>query len=235
MQKLTIFTIVFTVIVLVIVAEIVVNDYLYSNFSANGYAQINEQSSIVNPDFVQTSVIDLDDITREVQEDFNETEINGEQILPTLTNTKKAQPSFQVNYSKLKSAGFDSFRINVLSFKSQIFSYLDLRDTITPEASMLEIVTDPLSRATIYEFQFEDKDDAASFYSLLLSKGDNALGAEANETNKYGDSSFYINPDEKNEQVYLIVRVNSGIYCFRYNSEEHTNIINLINILISNE
>lgn len=81
--------------------------------------------------------------------------------------------------------------------------------------------------ATIFEFQPETEATTAKIFSTLFSKLRDNITEEQkedinlNQTNSFGDHSFYFNNKQYEEMVFLVVKSADKILAFEYKKENH--------------
>lgn len=129
----------------------------------------------------------------------------------------------------LQNIGFLQPRITPISFNGKLFQILDLRD----DSEIGRIVKSNVFDGdqfifSVYEIQNESEGLASDTYSFIQEKFLENLEVEVNETNQYGDASFYVNHPKKQNMAFLFVEIDTTLYAFEYPRNNHNFITSLI-------
>lgn len=224
MSKFTIFTIILSISVITVVADLAVRDY----FKA---------------DETQTSVLD-EDFSEEPPEAPPEVEPTPEPPPPATpiqppvrtspappTSTELPPPS-SIDQQKITAAGF-SATLSEAAFDGKIFQLLDITQTPVDAINFYQLGASGTPVASIAEIVLRDEIRALSLYSLLQNKTKPYIDLSLNETNAYGDRSFYVNHAKKPDEAFLVVKIGHSLYAFAYVKTYHPQLKELIELLTS--
>lgn len=229
MNKFTIFTIILVVSVVTVAVDLAARDYLAKNGQANVMGEeispviANSDSSSENHESSDQNV-EVEKPTPEIQ------------IPPPVTSDSVAnvvpQPSATVNQEKIKSAGFTGV-LTEKHFNGKVYELLDITKIAVDAIGFYELVQDGGPIASITEIALKDEIRALQMYVLLQNKTKTYIDLSLNETNAYGDRSFYINHSKKPDEAFLTVKIGRMIYAFAYVKTYHPEVKKLIQLLAS--
>lgn len=120
-------------------------------------------------------------------------------------------------------------------FSGKVFQLLDISEISLDFSAQGSLKNNGQMEAVIYELHALDEVMAAELYQLIKRKTIVYSDISINETNNYGDGSFYINHVRKPDEVFLTVRIKNKVYAFAYSKQFHENIIKLISLLTFTE
>ena len=232
MQKFTIFTIILTVSVVTVAADLAVRKYFgdeglqTSTLSAE---QESEPAESQNP-----------------QQASQEPEQQFEPQDSQLQDTQDAQSQNQffdetqaapvvvsnISQSLIAQAGF-SGTLSEEFFNGKVFQLLDITKTPVDGISFYEITQEDAPVASIAEITLRDEIRALQLYILLQNKTKPYIDLSLNETNAYGERSFYINHARKADEAFLVVKIGNRLYAFAYLKNYHLYIKSIINLLFN--
>lgn len=116
-------------------------------------------------------------------------------------------------------------------FSGKLYELLDITKTPIESVGFYQIVDNGVTIASVTEIALRDEIRALQLYSLLQNKTKPYIDLTLNETNAYGDHSFYINHAKKPDEAFLTVKVGRMIYGFAYVKSYHPQIKKLISLL----
>lgn len=215
MNKFTIFTIILAVSVVTVTVDLAARDY----FGENGDGQ--------------ASVVDSD-VPDEVQQSDTKTEAKTDAAAATPAVAEPYTPpipSAIVTADKIKQAGFTGEFVEQ-HFNGKIFQLLDITKIPVDAIGFYEIRQEGNPVVSVAEIAFRDEIRALQMYVLLQNKTKPYIDLSLNETNAYGDRSFYINHAKKTEEAFLTVKIGKMIYSFAYVKPLHPEIKKLVQLLI---
>jgi len=202
--------------IMVIVAELLVNDYtdtpgLKKNLQAN---------------VLQTSM--------EVADPTGGTAAKNGAKNSIYDGVRPDPSASYLSFGLVQSAGFEDMALQRVPFDGILFETMDLRDFKSVPVitnNFLEHNKDPIG--TMNEFHAQSKDLANEIYNYLKEKAGKLIGASTNETNSFGERSFYINFLEQKDNAFLVVKQGENVYALTYKKGEHSNIQTLLKLLPS--
>lgn len=219
MNKFTIFTIILTVSVVTVMADLVVRDYFGGGSEAQtSVVQDTEKQVVLEPQTVEPaseSVLQPSEISQP------EAEKSQLPVTP---------PPSVITEKIIKDAGFKAAPVEK-HFDGKVFQLLDITKIPVDAINFYEIVQDGGHIASITEIALRDEIRALQLYILLQNKTKPYIDLSLNETNAYGDRSFYINHVKKPSEAFLTVKIGKTIYGFAYVKSYHPEIKKLMEIL----
>lgn len=233
MNKFTIFTIILAISVITVTSDLVVRDYLRGE-GLNSVLTLNKEVSpvIASDDEVVTDA--------ESQESPPAKEIAREEPTEVSTSTPaipsqpveiRTPPQPTITQQVIAAGGFTG-TLTEKHFDGRLYQLLDLSKFAVESVALYELQENGLPAASITEIALKDEIRALQLYSLLQNKTKTYIDLSLNETNAYGDRSFYINHAKKKDEAFLTVKIGSRIYGFAYVKFFHPEIKKLISILI---
>ena len=136
----------------------------------------------------------------------------------------------QITEAKVHQAGFKG-AFTEKHFDGKIFQLIDITKTPVESIGFYEVAQDVGTVASIVAISLKDEIRALQLYRLLQNKTKTYIDLSLNETNAYGDRSFYINHAKKPDEAFLTIKVGKTIYAFAYVKFYHPEIKNLIQLL----
>ncbi len=225
MQKFTIFTIIFSVIVVSITAELVIQDYLQKLYPPAETLQADsitrEDFEVFVPDTSEPAAEDPEEDDPEEEEDRVTSKVKeildrkkAENTLSSADETssvKLLMPALNVDGVKFRQDDypgrlFGLIETEDLDIRSVLYGLFTLSDTVIGSS---------------FEMKFKTELDAEKAYRTLIVRGNNLDGVETNETNQFGERSFYINVAVKVNQVFILFQQDNFIYAFGYPTNLH--------------
>lgn len=202
-----------------------------------------DYSKIAGSELVYEEVA-LDDVLPEPTE-IETVELNEPSSLPLYpTPTSSSDiPDFEddnfVSFSQnvllrddqIKSAGFVGAYLEQEPHDGFLFKSIYIDDLYDVEVTKNVIKSNDALFAKVYVFQVGPLSSLHEVYEVLRVRGSEGLDVEVNETNDFGDGSFFMNDSRRSNVAFLTVKIGASIYGFSYPKEYHSQIKNLITLL----
>lgn len=213
MHKFTIFTIIFSIVVMVIVAELVIHDYLKGGFLASPQGEIQKEIP--------------EEISEETAGEVSKTaaEISEEEAGIGETTTRK------ITTDLLAQAGFENPIYKQIDFSGLIFQIIDLKDLEESAGFSGNVFEEEEFAGTVYEIHFETETEVFRAYELARAEALASEKGSTNETNSFGEASFYFNHADKPKTVFLVVQIGNSLYAFEYSHRNHLKFKELVDFL----
>jgi hypothetical protein len=132
---------------------------------------------------------------------------------------------------QIKSAGFVGAYLEQEPHNGYLYKTIQIDDLFDVEVTKSVIRTEDSLFAKVYVFTIGPNAVVSEVYQVLKMRGAEGLDIELNETNEYGDGSFYMNDARRSSTAFLTVRFGELIYGFSYPKEYHSQIKNLIALI----
>jgi hypothetical protein len=229
MSKTNLLTVFVTVIVVVIVAELLVNDYAT-------FPELQKQ--------ITGNVFGADEIS--IDEDMMEGagainfDLGGLQPKSTVeladniasADATNMQEKALISFGLIGQVGFENVTLQRVPFNGIMFERIDMRDfKSVPVIKQNLLQNNRQNIAEFYEIHAESQLLANEIFLLIKEKALQAIEAGINETNEYGEASYYINYVDRGNTAFLVVKVREGVYALSYKKELHAFIKSLILLL----
>jgi len=221
MSKLNLFTLFIVVISVVIAAEFLVNDYYdYPQKKANDVqSNLLEQNT---EDKVESNVIDFD--AGSIGND------NDEGNLIDNDASVKAFIAFEV----VEKSGMQNVTLQRMPFNGLLFNFIDIKDyKSTPVVYQRLLQKNKDEIGGFYEFHTDQSILANEVFLLIKERANKVLGISINDTNQYGEKSFFVNYEDKPNIAFLVVKINNSVYALSYQKDLHTYIKSIIQFITS--
>jgi len=219
MQKFTIFSVIFSVILLIVVAELLVNDYFNESESGEQFSASLFYDS--DKDYLAEASDKMEGIVRDNIDDFTDS-------LPSV-NPLSGKKHLTTEF--LDKSGFDDPEIEEDEFKGMFLDVINLSDVGITDVIKGKIYENDTFSSVYFESRSENISTAKEVYTLIKEKAKGDIDINVNETDNYGDNSFYINHLIKKDQVFLVVRLRNYVYGFNYLPVDHNKFVDLVKIL----
>lgn len=228
MNKFTIFTIILSVSVITVTADLVVRDYFDGT-------QANVLDEEVSPVLADDENTDTEDSTDSETTDVRETapQEPATELAAVAPSPVIAPPQSRITEDIIRQAGFTSGRLQEKQFNGKLYQLLDITKTPVDGMVLYDILENDVGVVSVTEIMLRDEIRALQLYSLLQNKTKPYIDLSLNETNAYGDRSFYINHAKKPEEAFLTVKIGNRIYGFAYVKGYHPQVKALIQLLNS--
>ncbi|MCA9373837.1 hypothetical protein KC725_01615 [Candidatus Peregrinibacteria bacterium] len=245
MGKSNLFTLFVTVIVVVIAAEFLVNDYgtiedVGTNLLSaddNGEEVVEDEQpahdwSITFDELAGEEVEDkgIDEAT-DISFDLGDFEENDGES-PSTTEEPTTTAEAEISFGLIGLSGFQNVTLQRVPFNGILFERVDLRDFQSVEVVQQNLLQDNKEKiALFYEFHGDSDLLANEIYIYIKDKARNGLNVGINETNDYGDGSFYVNYTDIPDRAFLVVKTRESVYALTYEKRLHSFIESLLGYL----
>lgn len=216
MNKLTIFTMILAACVITVTMDLAARDYFDGQVSQTSVISSTDEPKVVIPTEPPNKIITTEPVQPIV-------EITPVVTVPISLSTVTAEI--------VKQAGFDG-DFKEEHFNGKVFQLLDITKNPVDGISFYEVSQDSVTIASITEIELKDEIRALQLYVLLQNKTKPYIDLSLNETNAYGDRSFYINHGKKPDEAFLTVKIGRRLYAFAYVKTYHPQIKRLIQLLM---
>ncbi len=146
-------------------------------------------------------------------------------------NFKPAVLNVYLNQDDLKSAGFTNATLDTESFDGFLYKTIYLQDLKDLKVFKNVIKSTDSTLCKVYIIDVGPMNSPKDVYNTLKTRGSEGLDIEINETNEFGDSSFFMNDSRRQNVAFLTVRFGNLIYGFSYPKEYHPQVKNLVKLL----
>jgi len=225
MQKFTIFSIIFAVIVLSITAELVTQDYLSklypSSASANLLTNLDNLDSTPPASFDE--IKDIEPITDTTP--VTETVENID--LPVNDDTQISGVSVKVSQKVvdlLPSLDIPNIKYQPVNFSGKVFDVIET-DVNPDDVALGQLVLGEGANknvlGAVYEFTLKHQQDARKLYTQIKTQAKTITSIDVNETNQFGDNSFYLNHKAKINEVFVVTISGNSIFALAYSKQYH--------------
>lgn len=215
MSKFTLFTLILAVTAVTVMAELLANDYLQVNLSNNvlGQPGANEEIAQIFNAAQETETNELAAVTKprtapEVVDD------SVEQQPSDVNTTLPTNPQFGIK--DLREAGFFDPYISPVSAVEKVFGVMDVPERFQGKLVQAQIMEDNSSVGIVQEFHLQSSIDANELYQAIRTNGEEASYFDVNETNGYGEQSFYLNHVVNKDQVFIVIRRQNVVWALTY-------------------
>ncbi len=244
MNRFTIFTIILSVSVVTMLSDLLLRDYLQGQGMQTSVISADKNTSgseeEISPVLAGTEEV-IDDSETVISDDTTVEE-------PT-TDTKPAEVVEKVDTPKeevkapvtnapvfltdaiIKAAGFTGTPEDK-QFTGKLFQLLDLGNFAVEKIKTVSVEQNQVLAASMTEIIVADEIQALQLYLLLQNKTKPYIDLTLNETNAYGDRSFYVNHAKKPNEAFLVVKIRNRIYGFAYVKFYHPELKKLITLLM---
>ncbi len=216
MSQTNLFTVFIIVIVVVVAAELLVNNYIDYPQAKNGSEQVN--------------VLGVEDTDQHNVIDFDVDENKPLTVLDNELFSEEATIKFEV----VKNAGFQNVTLQRVPFNHLLFNFIDFSDYKTTDVVDQRVLQNNEDKiAEFYEFHTDKSSLANEIFLLIKEKSDTVLGVSINETDEFGEKSFYVNYEDIPNIAFLVVKIDNSVYCLSYRKELHSYIKSIIQLISS--
>jgi hypothetical protein len=214
-QKITIIAVLLSAIVLSIAAELVSQDYLQKvhpeiedKVQANvlklgSFSDYIQQKETI--DQAETTQEILDEAAPEETPQLDTSEFPSSVRVETLIRSLDI-PRLQLEAKAVPSKLFDSFQIS--KTQAQKDAYIVIKSDGNIIASIEEIITD-------------DEKKSKQIFEEIKAIVNSIPSFNINQTNQFGENSFYINPNEEIESAFVVIHKGTLIYAVAYQKAYH--------------
>ncbi len=161
-------------------------------------------------------------------------EIEGVDEKSDSSNIDEEQANFKIiDEALLREAGFKDVSFKKVAFSGKIFQLLALPGINNDKVNKLNIFQGQNFAATLYQIALNSSEASDELYDYIRNNLTNKPNLAINETNQFGENSFYINNTNKKKIAFLVVMIGSELYGFEYAHQYHPIIKSLISLLES--
>lgn len=238
MQKFTIFTIIFSVIVISITTELVIQDYLQKLYPPASTLQTNtlnddfgvfyEDDTPVEPKTEEQPV----ETEEEPAEQPSEEELKDrtERVKEILDRRRGVEEDPEedkgINSSVrvrtlLPALSIEGVQLKNLNYPGKMFQIIETESLDAAEIAYGVFQLESGTIGSMYELRFRNELRAEEAYTLIKAQAASFEGIETNETDQFGESSFYINNIVKVNEVFVVFHQDNYIYAFAYKKDYH--------------
>lgn len=242
MSKFTFFTILFSLTVIVIVGQLVLRDALFpeeyqTDIVSQGELPAAETKS-PETDFKDVSpYISDEEIPVLTDEDFASDVVvdqPDESLFSSISESSSSAPAVPASQNildirLLQQVGFSQISNKI--FLGKVFDLFDISKQILASLASFEVKEKGRVVGTFIELELPDEISAQELYKLIQNKSKVYIDLAVNETNQYGDRSFYINHRKKVDEAFLVLRMKNRLYTFAYLKDFHPRVKTLISFL----
>lgn len=236
MQKTTVFTFFFSVLVVIFLADFLTNTELDS-----GRASVTAPSSFVEEDaenggsgvkgndgnVATPSGVPLMEKVGDALPENNSQQSEVQQFLEGSSYMLE-----RISDTELTTFGFTGMRMERVSGDGLLFQLLDTSDTVNLSKIRFHLTDGKNVYGVISEYLFPDEARAKIFYGGLNQKASvYAPGVKINETNSFGDMSFYLNDEKRLGTAFLTLLRGNRVFAIAYPKASHEYFKNLIGAL----
>lgn len=221
MQKFTIFSIIFAVIVLSITAELVTQDYLSKLYPSSASANL-----LTNLDNLDNTPPAAFDEIKEV-EPITDVKAPVTETTPTPETTPVSDPSVKVSQKVidlLPSLDIANIKYQPVNFSGKVFDVIET-DVNPDDVALGQLVLGEGESknvlGAIYEFTLKNQQDARKLYTQIKTQAKTLTSIDVNETNQFGDNSFYLNHKAKINEVFVVTISGTSIFALAYSKQYH--------------
>ncbi|MFA5854904.1 MAG: hypothetical protein WC846_01255 [Candidatus Gracilibacteria bacterium] len=211
MQRFTLFSMILSAVVVLTIGDVLFHGYLSG--STEDPLPVDNGAETALPSDIEPSDTqgnDAPDTVVQLQEE----------ILPL------------ISVDMFSMAGLMSPTIKEMEFSGFIFQFVPFTDSGNAKVYQWNIFDGENYVGSAYEIKYGT--DTAGFQGYLglrdTAKGLVDLGT-TNETNNYGDASFYFNHKVKTGTVHLVMRSGKDVFAFEYAQSFHENMKKVFDIL----
>lgn len=132
---------------------------------------------------------------------------------------------------QIRSAGFVGAYLQSEPHNGFLFKTIYIDDLYDVEVSKTSIKTDESLLAKVYVIKVGSLTSVNEVYEVLKVRGSEGLDVDLNETNEFGDGSFYLNDARRSNVAFLTAKVGGLIYGISYPKEYHAQVKNLLMLI----
>lgn len=251
MQKFTIFTIILSTIIITIVTELVVQDYLQRVFGqsasvmqANTFGAENFEDFVVPTKDVNT-VSPAENLIQKLKNSAATTQTTDSSSLTSkldslqknddkpLTNTNNTVNSSGLSRidALLPALQIPELKMIQSSYQDRLFQLINTSNIDFTDTQFATLQVQDNVIASVYEFKTRTEIDAEKAFDDIRILANSFPNISSNQTNQFGDKSFYINHTVKVGEVFVVIQRDDIIYAFAYKKDYHESFKTFFGIL----
>ncbi len=229
MSKLTIFFIIATVLIVSVTGTIL------------GYKYFTAEDEIVEKPLI---VAKTEEIKEEIKEEITpEPKTTPTEPPPAVIDPFAMMEEINDDKVELKEilagidekmilqAGFKDTFLEVEEFDGFVFNDFNMAEYNDDDHILYILLFGEEESARITELIFPSNEISNEVYASLKAKMEQSGYFDVNETNQYGENSYFANHDTEKNNVFLVVKIRERLYTLHYPAKNHNKIKNLINQL----
>lgn len=219
MNKLTIFFIIATVLIVSVTGALLGLKYFQAQPKAEPIQEVEQisEDDTVNPAVESTPEKPEEEIV---------------EAPPAIPSPFDSAPVIAgIDLEKINEAGFKDNNLELLDFDGIIFNDFNMAEYNDDDHILYILLSGEEESAKITELFFPSLEISDEVYASLKAKMEQSGYFDINETNQYGDNSYFANHDTEKNSVFLVVKIRERLYTLHYPAKNHNKIKNLINLL----
>ncbi len=159
----------------------------------------------------------------------------GAEIEPAVENVvvhEDEVPVAKLTAAHLTAAGFSNPVLKNAVFDGNVYSFLTFSDQSDAYVYQWNFFDGETFVGSVYEIEYRSETGGFQGYLTLRDRAAKLLTlGDTNESNTYGDASFYFNHKSKKNTVHLVIRKGGSIYAFQYSYSLHEKMKSLFEII----
>ncbi len=146
--------------------------------------------------------------------------------------TTNSDSFLNISPELLEKAGFTNTTYKLISFGGKLFDRIDISNLNFLNILRYDFLENDISKVlSFYQIKANDAATAKEVYGLIKAKSGAEIGVIVNETNQFGEASFYDNFIDYPERVFLVVKKGNNVYSLSYQKELHPRVQMLLSLL----
>ncbi len=250
MQKFTIFTIILSTIVVTIITELVVQDYLQRVYNPTALQTstlgTNSFESYItptkDPEAEKSTTETLIEKLREndLNKDDNESESLAEKLQNIRPSSRDEVIKDEVSDNEILLERIDTLlpalqlpgvKLQKANYQNKLFQLISTSEIDFTETAFATLQIDQEVIGSVYEFKSRTEIDAEKAFDDMRILANSFPNITTNQTNQFGDKSFYINHLVKVGEVFVVVQRDDRIYAFAYKKDYHESFKTFFGVL----
>jgi len=148
---------------------------------------------------------------------------------PTETDNPLIAVLAGIDQQMIIDAGFQNGTVSIEQFDGLIFNDYDISEYQDDEHIRYIVKEGVEDAGIINELIYPSQDIAYGVYEQLKAKMTSEESPfTINETNQYGEASFFANNSTETNSVFLVVKLNERLYTLHYPAKNHNKMKNLL-------
>jgi hypothetical protein len=139
--------------------------------------------------------------------------------------------SVSLREEQLVSAGFVDAYIEDEDHGNKLFKTIPVGDLLNVNIDKKSVRSAESLMVKVYAFQFGFNADIDQAYQLIVGRAGQQVAVDINETNEFGQASFFMNDARREDIAFLTIKLPQTIYAFSYPKDYHQQVKNLIQLL----
>lgn len=140
-------------------------------------------------------------------------------------------PNVYIRDEQIKSAGFREAYLEEESHGGFLYKTVFFGDLVDMDVDKVAVRSSDELMAKIYVFKVGLSSDRDAVFEVLKVRAKESSGVDVNETNDFGNGSFYMNDSRRTNVAFLTVKIGELIYGFSYPKEFHSQVKNLVKLI----